>query len=163
VDRPHLALLSCLVVATACGGSEPPPAKDFQMPLKDTTADRCIETANARRGKKDGEPQKITVRHLLVKYANAKRADASVKRTREQACLRALEAHEKLVQGTDFSELVKTYSEEPGAASRDGSLGAIERKDVAPPFADAAFELDVNQASEVVETDFGFHVILRTE
>jgi NIMA-interacting peptidyl-prolyl cis-trans isomerase 1 len=39
----------------------------------------------------------------------------------------------------------------------------VERREVAPPFADAAFELSVQQMSDVVETDRGFHLILRTE
>jgi NIMA-interacting peptidyl-prolyl cis-trans isomerase 1 len=62
-----------------------------------------------------------------------------------------------------FADVVTAYSEEPGAATRAGSIGPIERSNVVPPFADAAFELKTGEASHVVETDFGFHVILRTE
>lgn len=161
-----LATTAAIVAAAGCGPSTPDPkseVNDFHVELKDTSADRCFETAGAKHTKKPDEPAKITVRHLLVKYAGAKKADASVTRTRGQACLRAQEARNKLEQGADFAKVVKQYSEEPGAATREGSLGAIERKDVVPPFADAAFELDVNQVSEVVETDFGFHVIMRSE
>lgn len=103
------------------------------------------------------------MKHVLVKWAGAKRAPATITRTREEACLRALEARTKLEKGATFGEVVKEYSEEEGAATREGMLGAIERKDAAPPFADAAFELHVGDVSYVVETDFGFHVIMRTE
>ena len=58
---------------------------------------------------------------------------------------------------------MKEYSEEPGAATREGSIGSVERNDLQKPFADAAFELGVNQLSDVVETESGFHVILRSE
>ena len=59
---------------------------------------------------------------------------------------------------------MKEYSEEKGAAWREGSIGAIERGGgLAPPFAAAAFELAPGDGSHVVETDFGFHVIMRTE
>ena len=105
----------------------------------------------------------VTAQHVLVKYAGAKKAAPTVTRTREQACLRAEEARAKLEQGSSFTDVVNTYSEEPGAATRGGSLGPIERAHVVPPFADAAFELRAGEVSHVVETDYGFHIILRAE
>lgn len=123
----------------------------------------CFNTANAKRAKFSGEPPKVTVKHILVKYSGAKNADASISRSREEACLRALEARDKMVGGAEFDDLVKEYSDEPGAASRNGSIGSVERKDLAKPFADAAFELSMNQMSDIVETEFGFHLIIRTE
>jgi parvulin-like peptidyl-prolyl isomerase len=62
-----------------------------------------------------------------------------------------------------FAEVVRIYSEESGAATREGTIGTIERTDVAPAFGDAAFELSTGEVSQVVETNFGFHVILRAE
>jgi len=123
----------------------------------------CFTTANAKRAKFSGEPPKVTVKHILVKYAGAKNADGAITRSREEACLRALEARDKMVGGADFDDMVKEYSDEAGAASRNGSIGSVERKDVAKPFADAAFELSMNQMSDVVETEFGFHLIMRTQ
>lgn len=123
----------------------------------------CFTTANAKRAKFSGEPPKVTVKHVLVKYAGAKNADASITRSREEACLRALEARDKMVAGAEFDDVVKEFSDEPGAASRNGSIGSVERKDLAKPFADAAFELSMNQMSDVVETEFGFHLIMRTQ
>ena len=100
---------------------------------------------------------------MLVKYYGAKGAKPAIARSREEACLRAIEARDKLRGGADFSKMVIEYSEEPGAASREGSVGSVERSDLVRPFADAAFELDIGQLSDVVESDFGFHVIVRTE
>ena len=70
---------------------------------------------------------------------------------------------DKVREGADWDEVVKQYSEEPGAATRSGTVGTVERSELAKPFADAAFELSVNQLSDVVETEFGFHIIIRTE
>ncbi|WP_240488553.1 peptidylprolyl isomerase [Labilithrix luteola] len=119
--------------------------------------------ADAKRQRHPDEPAKITAKHILVKYAGAKKAPESVTRTREEGCLRAQEARSKLEQGASFADVVSEYSEEPGAKSREGSVGTIQRSDVVPQFADAAFELKPGEVSHVVETDYGFHVIMRTE
>jgi hypothetical protein len=124
---------------------------------------RCLATVGVKHERKAGEPDRIGVKHVLVRYAGAKRAPESVSRTRGQACLRAEEALAKLQQGTTFAEVVKEYSDESGADTREGTLGTVERGDVAPSFADAAFELHVNEVSSVIESPFGFHVILRYE
>jgi NIMA-interacting peptidyl-prolyl cis-trans isomerase 1 len=147
----------CLV---ACGSatSSPPPAVSA---VPASPAAQCLAIAGAARARRPDEPAKVTVKHVLVKYAGAKKAAETVTRTREEACLRAMEARAKLESGSSFAEVVKVYSEEPGAVSREGSIGEIMRSDVVPPFADAAFELAPGETSHVVETDFGFHLVQR--
>jgi parvulin-like peptidyl-prolyl isomerase len=145
--------------------SPPPvsPAPSAAAGPDSAAIESCLAAASAKRARFSGEPAKIGVKHVLVKYKGARNAKEDIGRTREQACLRAIEARDKIRSGADFGEVVKQYSDEPGAATRDGSIGAVERKDVAKPFADAAFELSINQISDVVETEFGFHIILRNE
>lgn len=177
-----MASVAALVAASVflgCGGA-PPPAKPVEKasekpaevaPVADAKPKGpdpekvalCLATANAKRAKFSGEPPKITVKHILIKYAGAKNPVESVTRTREEACMRAVEARDKIVAGTDFDDVVKEFSDEPGAATRNGSIGSVERKDLAKPFADAAFELSLNQMSDIVETESGFHLIMRTE
>ncbi|WP_438030052.1 peptidylprolyl isomerase [Sorangium sp. So ce233] len=153
-------------LATACGAPQTPPAAapDSAAPAEASApnAAACLAAATAKREARADEPPRIGVKHILVRHAGAERADGTT-RTREEACLRAMEARDKIRGGADFGEVVAAYSEEAGAASRGGSLGTIERADVLPPFADAAFELDIHQLSDVVETRYGFHVIFRTE
>jgi hypothetical protein len=176
MDTPG-RLLPFVALLAACAGSSPPPAPAPEAPSAtaaapsasasakvDTAAvEQCLATATAKRARFSGEPPKIGAKHVLVKYKGAKSAAASVTRTREEACLRAIEARDKIRQGGDWDAMVKEYSDETGAATRGGTLGTVERKDVAKPFADAAFELSVNMLSDVVETEFGFHIIFRTE
>ena len=155
------ALLLSTLLLTACGGAPKP--ETAAPKAAESPADRCLAVAGAKRERRANEPSRIGAKHVLVKYAGSKRAAASITRTREEACLRAEEARGKLEKGASFGEVVASYSDEPGAASREGSVGSIQRSDVAPPFADAAFELAPGEMSHVVESDFGFHVILRTE
>ncbi len=145
-----------------CGGS---PSGGASSPSASggSAAEHCLAAADTKRERHPSEPDRISVKHVLVKYDGAKGAPATVTRTREQACLRAEEALAKLKEGTSFADVVAQYSDESGAATREGSIGTIERADVAPAFADAAFELHMREVSAVVETPFGFHLILRVE
>jgi len=163
-------LATAFGAAVACGGGKAaPPATAGGAggagadAGEELTPERCLETAGAKRARRPDEPEKIVAKHVLVKFVGAKRALASVTRSRGEACLRAEEVRTKLKEGVPFDELVRAYSEEAGAASREGSLGEIRRSDVVAAFADAAFELAPGEVSHVVETPFGFHVILRTE
>jgi peptidyl-prolyl cis-trans isomerase NIMA-interacting 1 len=158
------ALLSLASVLAACGGpAAPAQTAGDPAPVAESPAAACLRAATAPRARGAHEPERIGVKHVLVKYAGARNAGAAITRSREEACLRAAEARDKLRGGADFAAIVSAYSDEAGAATRGGSLGQVERKDVVPPFADAAFELDPNVLSDVVESPSGFHVILRTE
>lgn len=179
-----LVLPFALVALAACGGNQPEPAAPAPTAAPSAAPaaasanpsaapaaagpdkaaiEQCFATANIGRAKFSGEPPKVTVKHILVKHKDAKKADGKFTRTRAEACLRAIEVRDKIVKGAEFDAMVKEYSDEAGAATRNGSIGAVERKDVVKPFADAAFELKVNQMSDVVETESGFHLIFRTE
>ncbi len=108
-------------------------------------------------------PKEVGARHVLIQFLGTERAPASVVRTREQAEALAEKVLAKARRGESFTRLATEYSDEPGAAGRGGALGKFTRGRMAPAFEDAAFRLRVGQISEVVETPFGFHVILRTE
>jgi hypothetical protein len=155
----HWSFVVVVALAPACGGA--PSGGAASPDSVSSPGARCLAEAEAKHRPKGSEPDRITVKHVLVRYQGARGAAPTITRTREDACLRAQEALAKLQAGTSFAEVVAAYSDASG--DREGSLGAIERSDVLPAFADAAFELKAQEVSQVVETAFGFHVIFRVE
>lgn len=152
-----------LVAMTGCGGTVSAgvsPATSSGVENLPEAA--CLERATAQRAKRPDEPDRITVSHLLVKHAGVENAEGTT-RSRGEACLRAEAARDKLRGGAEWDAIVAEFSDEKGAASRAGSVGEATREMLVPTFADAAFELDIQQLSDVVESKFGFHVILRTQ
>jgi parvulin-like peptidyl-prolyl isomerase len=101
--------------------------------------------------------------HILVSYKGARGGAATVQRTKEQAKKRAEDTLKKAKKGEDFSALAREYSDDPGSGPRGGDLGSFTRATMVKPFSDAAFSLTVGEISGIVETDFGFHVIKRTQ
>ncbi len=80
---------------------------------------------------------------------------AAKQRTRE----RLLELRERIVGGSNFAALARMYSEDPGSAVRGGEMDPMPKDSYVGPFADAIGRLKPGQVSEVVETEFGFHII----
>ena len=71
-------------------------------------------------------------------------------------------AHEvlaKIKAGGDFAALAKQYSEDPGTKDKGGELGWIVRGQMVPNFEQATFALEPGQVSDVVKTEYGFHII----
>ncbi len=91
------------------------------------------------------QPSQVEASHILV--ATQEEAD---------------EVKAKLDDGGDFAELAAEYSTDPANAESGGALGAFGAGEMAPEFEEAAFSLAVDEISEPVETDYGFHIIQLT-
>lgn len=75
----------------------------------------------------------------------------------------AQEVIDKLNEGKDFSVLAKEYSTDTGSGAKGGSLDHFERGQMVPEFEQAAFSLEVDEISEPVQSEFGFHIIKVTK
>lgn len=78
----------------------------------------------------------------------------------EQLKTQLLGIKEDITNGVmTFEDAAGKYSKDPGSAANGGSLGLVGRGVFVKPFEEAAFALDVGQMSEVVETQFGLHLL----
>ena len=102
------------------------------------------------------QPEQVEARHILIKLDPA--GDEA-----QQA--KAIEKIKKIQQevkaGEDFAALAKEYSEGP-SATNGGDLGFFGRGQMVKPFEDAAFNLKTGQVSDIVKTQFGYHLIMVT-
>jgi peptidyl-prolyl cis-trans isomerase D len=96
-------------------------------------------------------PEQVHAQHVLLKTADK---DAAAVRTQIDAILKEAKA-----PGADFAALARKYSEDDASKASGGDLGFFGRGSMVKPFEDAAFAMAPGQISEVVQTDFGFHVI----
>lgn len=71
----------------------------------------------------------------------------------------AAEVKSKLDQGEDFSELTKQYSIDESSKDQGGDLGTFGKGKMTAKFEEAAFNLEIGQISEPVQTEFGYHII----
>lgn len=118
--------------------------------------------AQAIRVSKEAYPM-ARVRHILVQYKGARGAEPRITRTREEAREQAIALRAQLMQKpTEFAALARAQSDCPSA--RDGGeLGRFTVGELEPSMEIALFALETGQISEVIETPFGFHLLLRED
>jgi hypothetical protein len=108
-------------------------------------------------------PDEVSASHILISYKGADRADSKITRNKQAAKKEAERIRGLIVdQGKDFAEMAKKHSDGP-SGPKGGDLGSFKFEVMAKPFSEAAFALEIDEVSEVVETGFGFHVIKRTK
>ncbi len=103
------------------------------------------------------KPEQVRASHILIKVdpgaEEAKKAEARTKIELVQT---------KLKKGEDFGALAKEYSEGP-TGPKGGDLGFFGRGQMVKPFEEAAFTMKPGQVSGMVETRFGYHLIMVTD
>jgi NIMA-interacting peptidyl-prolyl cis-trans isomerase 1 len=102
---------------------------------------------------------KIKASHILIATADGERSKSQL--SAEDAEAKINELKQELDDGADFADLAKENSDCPSGAD-SGNLGFFGPNDMVPSFGAAAFALEEGEASDVVKTSFGFHLILRT-
>lgn len=103
--------------------------------------------------------ESVQASHILLMYAGSARSSAT--RSKEEAQAQIGQIKTELEGGGDFAALARQHSD-CGSAAAGGDLGSFGRGQMVKPFEDAVFGLTVGDTSDIVETEFGYHIIHRT-
>jgi len=124
-------------------------AKDVTVPEDDL---RRYYDENIARYTKAEERR---ARHILIEAdASAPAAEREKAKARAEALLAQVRA-----KPDSFAEVAKKNSQDAGSAPEGGDLGFFDRNAMVKPFADAAFAMKKGEISNVVETEYGYHII----
>ena len=126
--------------------------KNFEGDVKIT--DKEIESYYEYNASAYSQPKQVKARHILFK-SDPDDSDNVKNNVKE----RAQKVLEKARKGEDFVTLAKKHSEGP-SKSQGGDLGYFKAGQMEPPFEEAAFALKKGEISDLVETRFGYHIIL---
>ena len=100
----------------------------------------------------------IGASHILLMYDGSLRSTAT--RSQEEAQQKIVDLKADSDAGSDFAELARQNSDCP-ASAQGGDLGSFGRGMMVPEFEESAFGLEVGATSDIVTTDFGYHLIKR--
>jgi peptidyl-prolyl cis-trans isomerase C len=100
------------------------------------------------------QPERVRASHILIMVP--KGADPAAKTA---ARTKAADILKEVKAGKDFAALAKEHSQDPGSAQNGGDLGFFQQGQMVGPFNDVAFKLAPGSVSDLVETEFGFHII----
>jgi parvulin-like peptidyl-prolyl isomerase len=101
----------------------------------------------------------VRASHILLMYQGSSRSTAT--RSKEEAQQQIQQLKGQIDGGADFAGLAKQHSDCPSAAS-GGDLGEFGRGQMVPAFEQTTYAMEPGQVSDVVETQFGYHIIQRT-
>jgi parvulin-like peptidyl-prolyl isomerase len=103
----------------------------------------------------------VQARHILVKYKGSPVPNREGQKdlTEEEALAKATELRKKILAGEDFAKLAKAESDDVGSGAVGGDLGNFKHGQMVPAFEAAAFAAKVNEVTEPVKTQFGYHII----
>lgn len=102
-----------------------------------------------------GTPEERRAAHILITVnADATQDEKDAALSKAEAVLSQVKLNPE-----KFAELAKTHSQDPGSASNGGDLGYFERGMMVKEFDDSVFSLKEGDISEIVRSDFGYHII----
>ena len=104
------------------------------------------------------QPETVRASHVLIRCTPTATDEVKKEKRTQIGSVRAL-----VKSGEKFADVAKKFSEDPGSAQNGGDLGFFGRGQMVPEFDAAAFSLKTNEISDVITTQYGYHVLLVTD
>ena len=101
----------------------------------------------------------VRASHILLMYQGSARSTAT--RSKDEAQSQIAQLKQQLEGGADFADLARKHSDCPSGKS-GGDLGEFGRGQMVKAFEETTYGMETGQTSDVIETDFGYHIIHRT-
>ena len=103
----------------------------------------------------------VQARHILIRYKGSPvpLREGHTELTEEESLAKATDLRKKILAGEDFAKLAKAESDDVGSGNVGGDLGNFKRGQMVPAFEQAAFAAKLNEVTEPVKTQFGYHII----
>ena len=124
---------------------------DIAGPIRTSNGFHIIKLVDVRGHANTHVITQTKARHILIK-TNAIVDDAKAK-------AKLADIRKQIKNGASFADMAKRYSDDPGSASQGGELGWVTPDQLVPAFAAAMNQLKVDQLSQPVKSQFGWHLI----
>jgi peptidyl-prolyl cis-trans isomerase D len=125
-----------------------------KMELTATPADADLQRMYSQNQDSFRTPERVKVRHILLKTEGKPASEEPAIKAKAEDLLKQIRG------GADFAALAKKNSDDPGSAANGGEYpGFVTRGQTVPEFERAAFSLKPGQTSDLVKTQYGYHII----
>ncbi len=104
-------------------------------------------------------PRSVKAAHILAMFPWVLDNSEETGEGREEARKKIELVETELKSGSDFEELAGEYSDDESTAENGGDLGYVSEGQMVEEFEEALFSLGIGEVSDIVETDYGFHII----
>ena len=135
---------------------------DRELKSKITVSDADVKKYYDENSARFEKPEQVRASHILISTVDkdTQKSLPEAKKKEKQDLAKKLK--ERAEKGEDFAKLAKEFSEDPGSKDQGGEY-TFGKGEMVPAFETAAFSLKPNQVSDIVETQYGYHIIKLSE
>lgn len=124
---------------------------DFSRPIRAVSGFHIVKVDEIRGVTQKSEIEQVRVRHILVAPDEIIDNDTAKQKVRD--------AYDEIIEGGDFAEVAKLYSDDPGSQNEGGDMGWTGPGTFVPEFEEVANNIELDTLSEPFETRFGWHIL----